>query len=78
MTNVECRFARSLIADGDRDMNGSILARAPWQKLGLTAAAAAAFAWFWVNGPLDQFRIHPHYGPCVFTINRIEFLVPKE
>jgi len=26
----------------------------PWRKLGLTAVAAGAFAWFWANGPLDE------------------------
>ena len=26
----------------------------PWQKLGLTALAALAYAFFWVNGPLQE------------------------
>ena len=32
----------------------SVFARVSWQKLGLTAVAAAGFAYFWVNGPLDE------------------------
>jgi NosR/NirI family nitrous oxide reductase transcriptional regulator len=26
----------------------------PWRKLVMTAVVAAAFAWFWINGPLDE------------------------
>lgn len=28
--------------------------RLPWQKIGLTAIAGAAFVYFWVNGPLSE------------------------
>ena len=28
--------------------------RLPWQKLGLTALAAAAYVFFWINGPLQE------------------------
>ncbi|MFQ5634120.1 MAG: 4Fe-4S binding protein [Gammaproteobacteria bacterium] len=28
--------------------------RLSWQKIGLTVVAGAAFAWFWINGPLQE------------------------
>lgn len=33
---------------------GALAAGLPWRKLGLSAGAAALFAWFWANGPLDE------------------------
>lgn len=35
-------------------MAGAATIRIPWRKLGLTALVAAAYGYFWVNGPLQE------------------------
>ena len=35
-------------------MSGALAMTIPWRKLGLSALVAAAFAFFWINGPLQD------------------------
>ncbi|MCC7330428.1 MAG: FMN-binding protein [Gammaproteobacteria bacterium] len=35
-------------------MSGALAMTIPWRKLGLSALVAAAFAFFWINGPLQE------------------------
>ena len=35
-------------------MAGVAAIRIPWRKLGLTAVVGALYAYFWINGPLQE------------------------